>query len=133
MSDETIIVKNQGTIFLGGPQLVKAATGEVVDAETLGGGEVHSRISGVAASVLATVKRDSMIARGEPWSEAEEASYRAEIRAQYDTQGHPYYATARLWDDGIIDPAKTREVLGLGLSAAMNAPIKKTRYGVFRM
>ncbi len=87
----------------------------------------------VAASVLATVKRDSLAARGEIWSEADETAYRAEIRAQYETQGHPYYATARLWDDGIIDPIKTREVLGLGLSAAMKVPVKRTRYGVFRM
>src|SRR5438067_2917770 len=67
------------------------------------------------------------------WSEAEEAAYKAEIRAQYETQGHPYYATARLWDDGIIDPADTRRVLGLALSAALNAPIPQTRFGVFRM
>ena len=87
----------------------------------------------VAASVLGTVKRDAMAARGERWSEAEEAAYRAEIAAQYETQGHPYYATARLWDDGIIDPAQTREVLGLALRAAMQAPVNRTRFGIFRM
>ena len=63
----------------------------------------------------------------------EEEAFKAPIRAQYETQGHPYYATARLWDDGIIDPADTRRVLGLALSAALNAPIRPTRFGVFRM
>ena len=86
-----------------------------------------------AASVLATVRRDGMAAAGKPWSAAEEEAFRAPIRAQYETQGHPYYATARLWDDGIVDPAQTRRVLGLALSAALNAPIEKTAFGVFRM
>ncbi|RME66875.1 MAG: methylcrotonoyl-CoA carboxylase, partial [Alphaproteobacteria bacterium] len=86
-----------------------------------------------AASVLATVKRDAMQARGENWSEAEEEAFKAPIREQYETQGHPYYASARLWDDGVIDPADTRRVLGLSLSAALNAPIADTRFGVFRM
>ncbi len=86
-----------------------------------------------AASVLAQVKRDAMEARGESWAPAEEAAFRAPIREQYETQGHPYYATARLWDDGIIDPAETRTVLALGLSAALNAPIEATTFGVFRM
>ena len=86
-----------------------------------------------AAGVLAQVTRDSKAARGEDWSEAEEADFKAPIREQYETQGHPYYASARLWDDGIIDPADTRTVLGLGLSAALNAPIEKTEFGVFRM
>ncbi len=86
-----------------------------------------------AASVLATVKRDGMEARGANWSAAEEEAFRAPIRNQYEEQGHPYYATARLWDDGIIDPADTRRVLALGLSAALNAPIPDTRFGVFRM
>jgi 3-methylcrotonyl-CoA carboxylase beta subunit len=86
-----------------------------------------------AASVLATVRRDGMAARGEDWlAEAEEA-FKTPIREQYETQGHPYYASARLWDDGIIDPAETRTVLGLSISAALNAPIEKTRFGVFRM
>jgi 3-methylcrotonyl-CoA carboxylase beta subunit len=87
----------------------------------------------VAAAVLAMVKRESLQARGKGWSEAEEAAYKAEIRTQYETQGHPYYATARLWDDGIIDPARTREVLGRALAVAMNAPTEQTHYGVFRM
>ena len=91
-----------------------------------------------AASVLATVKRDGLEAAGKAWSAEDEEAFKAPIRAQYDTQGSPYYATARLWDDGIIDPADTRRVLGLALSAALNAPIERTttteqRYGVFRM
>jgi 3-methylcrotonyl-CoA carboxylase beta subunit len=86
-----------------------------------------------AASVLATVRRDGMAARGQDWPEAEEETFKAPIRAQYETQGHPYYASARLWDDGIIDPAETRTVLGLSISASLNAPIEKTRFGVFRM
>ncbi len=86
-----------------------------------------------AASVLATVKRDGIEAKGGQWSEAEEAAFKAPIKAQYETQGHPYYATARLWDDGIIDPADTRRVLALGLAAAANAPIPDVKFGVFRM
>ena len=86
-----------------------------------------------AASVLATVRRDGLEARGESWPAEEEEAFKRPIRAQYETQGHPYYATARLWDDGIIDPADTRRVLALGLSAALNAPIERTRFGVFRM
>ena len=312
MSDETIIVKNQGTIFLGGPPLVKAATGEVVSAEDLGGGDVHTRLSGVAdhlaqndvhalslarqvvknlnaqkapsiathapvpplfdaqelygviptdtrkpfdvreiiarivdgsefdefksrfgttlvcgfariegmpvgiianngilfsesalkgahfielccqrkiplvflqnitgfmvgrkyenegiarngakmvtavafsprflwmwpnarisvmggeqaASVLATVKRDGIEAKGAQWSMEEEEAFKAPIKQQYEEQGHPYFATARLWDDGVIDPADTRRVLALGLSASLNAPIAETKFGLFRM
>jgi len=86
-----------------------------------------------AAGVLATVKRDGMEAAGKTWSTEEEAAFKAPIREQYETQGHPYYASARLWDDGIIDPADTRRVLGLGLSAAMNAPAEETKFGIFRM
>ncbi|KFN48956.1 carboxyl transferase domain-containing protein [Arenimonas composti] len=86
-----------------------------------------------AASVLATVKRDGLEAAGKTWSADEEAAFKAPIREQYERQGHPYYATARLWDDGIIDPADTRRVLGLALSASLNAPIEKGRFGVFRM
>ncbi|MGE4045658.1 MAG: carboxyl transferase domain-containing protein [Acetobacteraceae bacterium] len=81
-----------------------------------------------AAGVLATVQRGS-----DKWSPDEAEAFKAPIRAQYETQGHPYYATARLWDDGVIDPADTRRVLGLSLSAALNAPIAPTRFGVFRM
>ena len=87
-----------------------------------------------AASVLATVKRDGIEAKGGIWTPGEEDAFKAPIRDQYETQGNPYYATARLWDDGIIDPADTRRVLGLGLSASLNAPIEeRTRFGVFRM
>ncbi|MDX1593677.1 MAG: carboxyl transferase domain-containing protein [Gammaproteobacteria bacterium] len=86
-----------------------------------------------AANVLAQVKRDAMEARGEAWPAGEEEAFKAPIRAQYETQGHPYYASARLWDDGIIDPADTRMVLGLGLSAALNAPVEPTKFGIFRM
>jgi len=86
-----------------------------------------------AANVLATVRRDGIEARGQTWSEAEEDAFKAPIRAQYETQGHPYYASARLWDDGIIDPADTRRVLALAVSASLNAPIEKTTFGVFRM
>ena len=86
-----------------------------------------------AAGVLATVKRDGMEAAGKTWSADEEAAFKAPIREQYETQGHPYYASARLWDDGVIDPADTRRVLALGLSASMNAPAEETKFGIFRM
>ncbi len=86
-----------------------------------------------AASVLATVKRDGIESRGGQWSAEEEENFKAPIRRQYEEQGHPYYATARLWDDGIIDPADTRRVLALGLSATRNAPIDDVKFGVFRM
>ena len=86
-----------------------------------------------AASVLATVKRDGIEAAGKAWSTDEEDAFKAPIRDQYETQGSPWYATARLWDDGIIDPADTRRVLGLGISASLNAPIEPAKFGVFRM
>ena len=86
-----------------------------------------------AASVLATVRRDGIEGRGASWSMEEEEAFKAPIRNQYEEQGHPYFATARLWDDGVIDPADTRRVLALGLSAARNAPIPDTRFGLFRM
>ncbi|MET1026034.1 MAG: carboxyl transferase domain-containing protein [Dongiaceae bacterium] len=86
-----------------------------------------------AASVLAQVRRDNLEARGETWAPDDEEAFKAPIRAQYETQGHPYYASARLWDDGVIDPVDTRMVLGLSLSAALNAPIESTRFGLFRM
>jgi 3-methylcrotonyl-CoA carboxylase beta subunit len=82
-----------------------------------------------AASVLAQVRRD----RDSGWSAAEEEEFKAPIRAQYETQGHPYYASARLWDDGVIDPADTRMTLALAISASFNAPMEPTRFGVFRM
>jgi 3-methylcrotonyl-CoA carboxylase beta subunit len=86
-----------------------------------------------AASVLATVKRDGIEAKGGQWSAEEEAAFKAPVLKQYEVQGHPYYASARLWDDGVIDPADTRRVLALGLSASLNAPIPDAKFGVFRM
>ena len=97
----------------------------------------NSRISVMggeqAAGVLAQVKRDQKERAGEEWTEAEEAEFRQPILDRYEEQGHPYYATARLWDDGVIDPARTRQVLGLAISAALNSPIEESRFGVFRM
>ena len=97
----------------------------------------NSRISVMggerAASVLATVRRDGIEARGESWGADEEEKFRAPIRARYEEEGNPYFATARLWDDGIIAPSETRRVLALALSACLNAPIPTTRFGVFRM
>ncbi|MGH6910502.1 MAG: carboxyl transferase domain-containing protein, partial [Phenylobacterium sp.] len=81
-----------------------------------------------AASVLATVHRDA-----DKWSPKQEEAFKAPVRQKYEDEGNPYYASARLWDDGIIDPAQTRDVLGLSISAALNAPIPETRFGVFRM
>ncbi len=86
-----------------------------------------------AASVLAQVRRDNFVARGEEWPAEEEQAFKRPIEAQYETQGHPYYASARLWDDGVIDPADTRRVLALGISASLNAPVEPTRFGLFRM
>jgi 3-methylcrotonyl-CoA carboxylase beta subunit len=97
----------------------------------------NARISvmggGQAAAVLAQIRRDNIEAKGGVWSEADEAAFKAPIAAQYETQGHPSYASARLWDDGIIDPADTRMVLALGLAASRNAEIPPTRFGLFRM
>jgi 3-methylcrotonyl-CoA carboxylase beta subunit len=86
-----------------------------------------------AASVLATVRRDNIEAKGGQWSKEEEAAFKQPILEAYDREGHPYYATARLWDDGILDPVDTRTALALALSAAMNQPIGPTKFGVFRM
>ncbi|MEU6280071.1 carboxyl transferase domain-containing protein [Streptomyces sp. NPDC047028] len=86
-----------------------------------------------AASVLATVKRDQLEARGEEWAAQDEDAFKAPIRAQYERQGSAYYATARLWDDGVIDPMETRQVLGLALTACANAPLGDPQFGVFRM
>ncbi|MCB1639049.1 MAG: methylcrotonoyl-CoA carboxylase, partial [Thiothrix sp.] len=86
-----------------------------------------------AARVLSQVRRDTLAAQGQAWSQADQEAFEHPIREQYETQGHPYYASARLWDDGIIDPADTRRVLALGLSAALNAPVEPSRFGVFRM
>jgi 3-methylcrotonyl-CoA carboxylase beta subunit len=86
-----------------------------------------------AASVLATVRRDNIEAEGKKWSQVEEEEFKQPIREQYEAEGNPYYATARLWDDGIITPGETRRVLALCFSAALNAPIPETKFGVFRM
>ena len=86
-----------------------------------------------AANVLATIRRDALEAKGGEWPAEEEEAFKAPIRAQYEEQGHPYYASARLWDDGILDPLDTRMALGLGISAALNAPEEETRFGLFRM
>src|SRR5438445_679355 len=220
MSDETVIVKGQGTIFIGGPPLVKAATGVDVTPEELGGADVHTRGSGVAdhpalddphalqiplvflqnisgfmvgqeyeaggiakdgakmvtAVACAAVPKFTVIVGGsfgagnygmsgraysprQLWmwpnarisvmggeqaatvlslvgtfkDDAERETFRRRIRQQYEDQGSPYYSTARLWDDGIIDPLDTRTVLALGIAAARHAPIPEPRYGVFRM
>ena len=86
-----------------------------------------------AANVLATVKAEGLEREGKEWTDDEAEAFKAPIRARYEEQGHPYYASARLWDDGVIDPAQTRDVLSLGLSASLNAPIADTTFGVFRM
>ena len=97
----------------------------------------NSRISVMggeqAASVLATIRRDSLEAKGETWSAEAEEAFKAPVRARYESEGDPYHATSRLWDDGVIDPVQTRDVLGLAISASLNAPISATRFGVFRM
>ena len=86
-----------------------------------------------AAGVLAQIKKDNFARTGESWTEQQEAEFKQPIIDTYEKQGHPYYASARLWDDGVIDPAQTRDVLGLSISAALNAPIPDTKFGVFRM
>ena len=86
-----------------------------------------------AANVLGQVRRDALEAQGKSWPEADEEAFKAPIREQYERQGSPFYASARLWDDGVIEPAETRSVLGLSISAALNAPIERTKFGVFRM
>ena len=83
--------------------------------------------------MLALVKREGIERKGGTWSAQEEADFRAPILEKYEREGHPLYSSARLWDDGIIDPAKTRDVIGLSLSAALNAPVEETKFGVFRM
>ncbi len=86
-----------------------------------------------AAGVLATVKRDGIERTGGTWSADEEAEFKRPTLAMFERQSHPLYASARLWDDGIVDPRKSREVLGLSLSATLNAPVEPTRFGLFRM
>jgi 3-methylcrotonyl-CoA carboxylase beta subunit len=86
-----------------------------------------------AASVLATLRRDALEAEGREWAKADEEAFKAPIRAKYEAEGSPYYATARLWDDGIVAPRETRRVLSLAFSATLNAGVESTRFGVFRM
>jgi 3-methylcrotonyl-CoA carboxylase beta subunit len=86
-----------------------------------------------AAAVLTEVRRDNTQGQGKSWADDDETAFKNSIRDQYETQGHPFYASARLWDDGVIDPVDTRQVVALGISAALNAPAEPTRYGVFRM
>jgi 3-methylcrotonyl-CoA carboxylase beta subunit len=86
-----------------------------------------------AASVLAQVKRDNMEKEGVQWSKEDEDTFKAPIREKYEREGDPYFSSARLWDDGIIDPVQTRETLGLALAATQYAPIEQTTFGVFRM
>ena len=86
-----------------------------------------------AASVLATIRREQLEGHGEGWSTEEEAEFTAPIRAQYESQGSPYYSTARLWDDGVIDPADTRTVLGLALDVCATVPLGEPAFGLFRM
>jgi len=86
-----------------------------------------------AAGVLATVKRDGLERNGEGWSLEDEQAFKQPVIDQFEAQGHPLYASARLWDDGIVDPRKTRDVLALSLAASLNAPIEDTRFGLFRM
>jgi 3-methylcrotonyl-CoA carboxylase beta subunit len=97
----------------------------------------NSRISVMggqqAAAVLATVKKDQLEREGKPFSAEDDAALRQPILDKYESEGSPYYATARLWDDGVLDPAKTRDALALGISAAYNAPIPDAKFGIFRM
>jgi 3-methylcrotonyl-CoA carboxylase beta subunit len=86
-----------------------------------------------AASVLAIIRRDGIEEKGGSWSAEEEETFKAPIRSRYEAEGNPYHATARLWDDGIIDPVQTRDVLGLAISASLNGPIPDTSFGIFRM
>ncbi|MBL4741749.1 MAG: methylcrotonoyl-CoA carboxylase, partial [Idiomarina sp.] len=86
-----------------------------------------------AAGVMAQVTKDNLARKGESMSDEQEQKLKQPIVDQYEQQGHPYYASARLWDDGIIDPAQTRDVLGLSIAASLNAPIEDSRFGVFRM
>ena len=86
-----------------------------------------------AAGVLAQIKRDQFDREGKEWSAEDEAAFKQPILENYEEQGHPYYASARLWDDGVIDPAQTRNVLGLAISASLNNPVEESKFGVFRM
>ena len=111
---------------------IERATSPPTSGSSVNSGHGRCRISAKspsqAASVLATVHRDA-----ETWSADDAEAFKAPIRQKYEDEGNPYYATARLWDDGVIDPAQTRDVLGLAISASLNAPIPDTTFGVFRM
>ena len=93
----------------------------------------NARISVMGGEQAASVRRENIEGEGKTWSGEDEAAFKRPILEQYEREGHPYYATARLWDDGIIAPAETRRVLALCFSAALNAPVPETRFGVFRM
>jgi 3-methylcrotonyl-CoA carboxylase beta subunit len=86
-----------------------------------------------SANVLAQITRESKAKKGESWSQEEEEKFMAPIREKYESEGHPYFSSARLWDDGVINPRDTRTILGLAISASLNAPIEKTNFGLFRM
>ena len=108
--------------------------GTLADPTTVGGkATVPDGAASIAAGVLATVRQDVLSRDGKAMSPAEEAAFKQPILDLYEKQGHPYYASARLWDDGVIDPADTRMVLGLSISATLNAPIEESKFGVFRM
>ena len=119
--------------FHGGEFYLVAAVGEDIAQSLELAGTARADATAQAATVLATIRRDTIEAKGGKWSADEEEAFKAPIRAQYDREGHPYYAIARLWDDGVIDPADTRRVLALAISASLNRPIPPTRFGVFRM
>ena len=101
------------------------------------GDDAHPRISVMggeqAASTLLTVRMDGLAARGQTMTAEEQEQFKAPTLAKYEEEGNPYYSTARLWDDGILDPLETRTTLALGIAAALNAPIPETQFGVFRM
>ena len=111
------------------PKLVKEAEATGVVWNRCYDGHSVKRDTGIKNAL----KRDGIEAKGGAWSREEEAAFKAPIRERYDAQAHPYYATARLWDDGVLDPADSRRVLGLSLAATLNAPIAETQFGVFRM
>ena len=101
----------------------------VFKAMDLAGGKARGEVEAESKQAVS----DQLKARGQSWPETAEEEFRRPVREQYERQGNPYYSTARLWDDGIIDPADTRRVLGLGLAAAANAPLEPVSYGIFRM
>ena len=121
---------------LVGTEVVDAIYRKIIAGEEVQRPEKPGPIEAALLKVVdlaATIRRDGIEGRGGEWPAAEEEAFKAPIRERYETEGDPYFATARLWDDGIIDPAQTRDVLGLSISASLNAPIPETRFGVFRM